>query len=579
MIQARRLDAAWRHERRLLEEDLRRVAGLRQVRERAEWIDELVEDLDRQFDRSSSAIVVTLVGATGAGKSTLLNAIAGADIAREGVDRPTTSRPTIYAPVDAAIEPLRLAGAQVETYEPETAGGGYVLVDAPDMNSIAADHAVVARALLQRSDLLLVVLHRQSIVEAAPVELIDAFARRRALAFVLNRTDELTPDAVSALTEQIRTLARDRWQAPEAPILAMSARRARTEAHGVDRRNVRELLARLAGSASAAQLRRHNSLGSVAAIADVMREVREAARSDQEAVGASLGEALDDVVQRVEDDCGARMRLQRIEIAERLRIEVARRWDGPIGWSLRWATQDLLGAGAAGWIARRNPLLAAGTLAGTVVAASVRDAAGRRPGGDGPAVLPGGDELSRWYRQATAPVRVRLGRLYVDEPSWPLPDEAAVVDALGAAVERGWRRLAERDLPAIAEHGWLRYLRLPLDLPMYGLLAWVVYLAARGFLEQRYVGMDFLANAALLGGVYVLAARTGVVRILGWRTRRLLRGAASLARAEIEVWRDEVESATEMRVRREIEALDRIILLPRRWQAMVAVRPRRQGGA
>lgn len=579
MTQPRRLDAAWRHERRLLAEDLQRVAGMRQVRERAEWIDELVEDLDRQFDRSSTAVVVTLVGATGAGKSTLLNAIAGADIAREGVDRPTTSRPTIYAPIDAAIEPLRLPGAQVETYEPAVSGEGYVLVDAPDMNSIAAEHAVVARALLQRSDVLLVVLHRQSIVEAAPVELIDAFARRRALAFILNRTDELTPDAVAALTEQIRTLARDRWQAPEAPILAMSARRARTDREGADRRNVREMLAKLAGSASAAQLRRHNSLGAVAALAEVMREVRDAARGDQEAVGASLGEALDGVVQQVVDDCSARLRLQRIEIVERLRIEVARRWDGPIGWSLRWATQDLLGAGAAGWIARRNPLLAAGTLAGTVVAASVREAAGRRAGGDGAASLPGGDELSRWYRQATAPVRVRLGRLYVDEPAWPLPDEAAVVDALGAAIERGWRRLAEHDLPAIAEDSWLRYLRLPLDLPIYGLLAWVVYLAARGFLEQRYVGMDFLANAALLGGVYVLAARTGVVRILAWRARRLLRGAASLAGAEVEAWRDEIESATEMRVRREIEALDRIILLPRRWQAMVAVRPQRRGGA
>jgi ATPase subunit of ABC transporter with duplicated ATPase domains len=50
--------------------------------------------------------VITLVGSTGAGKSTLLNALAGRRIAQEGVDRPTTREPVVYAPEDADLGEL-----------------------------------------------------------------------------------------------------------------------------------------------------------------------------------------------------------------------------------------------------------------------------------------------------------------------------------------------------------------------------------------------------------------------------------------------------------------------------------------
>ena len=81
-------------------------------RERRPELDRLLADLDRQIARVQRAAVITLVGATGAGKSTLLNALAGRRIAQEGVDRPTTRRPVIYAPLDADVG--ELAGAEVE---------------------------------------------------------------------------------------------------------------------------------------------------------------------------------------------------------------------------------------------------------------------------------------------------------------------------------------------------------------------------------------------------------------------------------------------------------------------------------
>src|SRR5690349_13625232 len=92
--------------RRRLHAQVDVVAPLRAVAERRPELDGLLADLDRQIARVQRAAVITLVGATGAGKSTLLNALAGRRIAQEGVDRPTTRQPVIYAPLDADVAEL-----------------------------------------------------------------------------------------------------------------------------------------------------------------------------------------------------------------------------------------------------------------------------------------------------------------------------------------------------------------------------------------------------------------------------------------------------------------------------------------
>ena len=88
------------------------ASRLRAVAERRGELDRLLADLDRQIERVQRAAVITLVGATGAGKSTLLNALAGRRIAQEGVDRPTTRQPVIYAPHDADVSELVGAGGR-----------------------------------------------------------------------------------------------------------------------------------------------------------------------------------------------------------------------------------------------------------------------------------------------------------------------------------------------------------------------------------------------------------------------------------------------------------------------------------
>src|SRR5262249_310869 len=105
-----------------LHEDLAVVPRLRAVAQRRTELDRLLSDLDRQVARVQRAAVITLVGATGAGKSTLLNALAGRRIAQEGVDRPTTRQPVIYAPHDADVS--ELVGPDVDRPEGRDSEGG-----------------------------------------------------------------------------------------------------------------------------------------------------------------------------------------------------------------------------------------------------------------------------------------------------------------------------------------------------------------------------------------------------------------------------------------------------------------------
>lgn len=269
------------------------VRVLRAVAQRQGELEWLLADLDRQIARVQRAAVITLVGATGAGKSTLLNALAGRRIAQEGVDRPTTRQPVIYAPHDADVS--ELVGADVERPEGRDSEGGavvvrydassgpwtaQVLIDAPDMNSIDEQHRATVGALAERSDVLVIVLHHQSVLEEASVSFVDAFAGRRQLLFVLNRCDELTPEARDALLEQIHTLAATRWRAPDAPVIGVSAKQAQSQPRSEGWAALCQALADRARESAITGVRRLNALGTAARLAALFGAVRDEADED-----------------------------------------------------------------------------------------------------------------------------------------------------------------------------------------------------------------------------------------------------------------------------------------------------------
>ncbi len=573
MTRSQTIPLPWPLRVRLLREDLQRdleaVAALTAIVRRRGIIDELLADLDQQLSRTEAAAVITLVGSTGAGKSTLLNALAGREIAREGVDRPTTEEPTVYAPRDADLSALLADATQrvrVVRYDADADDArAHVYVDAPDMNSVATEHAARLTALAQRSDVLLVVLHRQSVVEAAPVAFLDPFVERRALAFVLNRVDELTDESRAALLTQIRSLATGRWSAAEAPIIAVSARRAREQPTGADRRSLDEMMQRLLGGQALDRIRRHNALGTAAMLARVFVDAHAESADDLGALRAEVGEAIGRLAQQVADESDERWRLRRADMNELMWAEAARRWEGPGGWALRAGGLDLAGMGAAGALARSHPLLAIGTAVSAAAASGVKRVVQERRFQEANPLMPSAQELESSYRTAMAPARIRIGRLCGDRDTLGLPSLEEATEAVADSVQAAWHALVGRELPRAAERSGLRFIRFLVDLPVYALVAWLVAHAALGFVDGNYVGVDFLLNAALLAGVYLILVRLVVRATLRRRARALLEAAAARSREGLGGWHDRVDAGLAERVAAVESALERLSNLDDDW--------------
>lgn len=563
-----------------LRQDTARVADLRAVVIRQSLLERLVGDLDRQLARVQRAAVITLVGATGAGKSTLLNALVGSSVAEEGVDRPTTRRPVIYAPADVDVEELLSeAITQPEGRESEGAPvvvrhsawmgpwAAQILIDAPDLNSIDEQHRATVTALAERSDVLVVVLHHQSVIEEASVSFVDAYAARRCLVFVLNRADELTAEARDAVLAQIRQLASGRWQAPNAPVLAISARDAQSQPNAQGWAEFCRVLQDLVRESAITGVRRTNAIGTAARLQAVFAAVRDEVEEDLAALPGEVTAGLDALVDRTAEEVGVRLAVRRADLKALLLGEAAKRWEGPGGWVLRSGGTTPLGLAAGAMLMGRSAILAAGTAAGAVAADQARHAMRDRRVADTSALMPTHGEFESWYVEALAPARVRAARLTGATEGMGVPTAAAAHQATGAAVEEAWRRLVERDLPQAAERSLLRFFRVVLDLPVYTLGLWVLFQVATGFVSQDYVGVDFLVNGGLLLAAYLFGVRLIVSAGLGLRARRLLEQVTRRSRdalgQEARGFLHDVQRATAEHA----ECLERFGRLEESWRA------------
>ena len=176
--------------------------------------------------------VLALAGGTGVGKSSLLNALAGEPISAAGVMRPTTSEPTAWVPAtrltDAAPLLEWLGGAAVRAHHSD-ALGDLVVMDLPDLDSIARAHRARVDAVLPRIDAVLWVADPEKYQDAV---LHDGYLRTwvRRLerqAVVLNKIDRLSSlDATRLRQDLAARLAQEGL--PPLPILLTSATDGRT---------------------------------------------------------------------------------------------------------------------------------------------------------------------------------------------------------------------------------------------------------------------------------------------------------------------------------------------------------------
>ncbi|QIK83145.1 GTPase [Sanguibacter sp. HDW7] len=171
--------------------------------------------------------VVALAGSTGSGKSSLLNALAGAEVARPGLLRPTTSQP-VAASADGSDPTTLLDWLDVRerTHLPESSPlpAGIVLLDLPDHDSVEVAHRVRADRLLERADVMVWVTDPQKYADAA---LHDDYLRPLAAyggvaVVVLNHADRLAAADVARVLADLRRRVDDDGLAG-AHVLATSA--------------------------------------------------------------------------------------------------------------------------------------------------------------------------------------------------------------------------------------------------------------------------------------------------------------------------------------------------------------------
>ena len=164
--------------------------------------------------------VVALAGATGSGKSSLFNALVGADIARVGQRRPTTSTPTAAVwgtePAGTLLDWLSV-GTRHQVPEPGDLDG-LVLVDLPDFDSRESAHREEAQRILELVDVFVWVTDPQKYADAVLHDDYVAVLRDYGAVtiVVLNQVDRLPAGGEEQIAADLaRLLERDGLQQHE----------------------------------------------------------------------------------------------------------------------------------------------------------------------------------------------------------------------------------------------------------------------------------------------------------------------------------------------------------------------------
>jgi GTP-binding protein EngB required for normal cell division len=231
---------------------------------------------------SEQHTVVAIAGATGSGKSSLVNALAGREVTRVDVLRPTTDRVTAVAhPPEGAGPLLDWLGVADRVTPPHADADGLVVLDLPDHDSVVTEHRLEAERLVAVVDLMVWVVDPQKYADAAVHDryLSRLGAHRDVVLVVLNQVDRLEPAERSAVERDLRRLLVA--DGLDVPVLAVSARTGEGVAE------LRAALVEAAARREAAVLRWHAETGAVA------RQVLEACGSASPARPVADGRLVD----------------------------------------------------------------------------------------------------------------------------------------------------------------------------------------------------------------------------------------------------------------------------------------------
>jgi energy-coupling factor transporter ATP-binding protein EcfA2 len=172
---------------------------------------------------SADHTVVALAGATGGGKSTLFNAVAGIELARVGLRRPTTGEPLACVWGTQGVTPLlEWLGIPLRAGD---ALDGLVLLDLPDHDSTDLSHRAQVDRLVEMVDLFVWVLDPQKYADAVLHEryLRPLAGHAAVTVIVLNQIDLLSPTDVEECVRDLQRLLADDGLA-KVPVVPLSAK-------------------------------------------------------------------------------------------------------------------------------------------------------------------------------------------------------------------------------------------------------------------------------------------------------------------------------------------------------------------
>ena len=330
-------------------------------------LSQLSDHVIPRLESLDAPLLAVIGGSTGAGKSTLVNALVGETVSRSGAIRPTTRRPVLLhhpddepwftgtrilpglarvhagggpAPGDGGADPADPeaphAGDTTGDVDPATSLAlhaesripqGLALLDAPDIDSVAAGNRELARQLLRAADLWLFVTTANRYADAVPWEVLRTAAERDVTVdVVMNRIPE-GPGVAEELAEDLRGMLEH--NGIEVSRLFLVAETELDETGMLPPAAVAELhehLARLAADAEArGRIARRTLAGAVTGLAASTRQIAEHAGTqdaERERLRQEATEAFSGSRERIDAALGD---------GSLLRGEVLARWQDVVG--------------------------------------------------------------------------------------------------------------------------------------------------------------------------------------------------------------------------------------------------------
>lgn len=155
---------------------------------------------------SSRPLIVAFLGGTGVGKSTLLNRLAGKEIARTGVVRPTSKEVTLFhhSSVKIANLPSQLPIDKIKVAEHSEEKNRHIIwIDMPDFDSTEHSNQQLVLEWLPHIDVLMYVVSPERYRDNKAWQILQAERGKHAWIFVLNQSDRGQPEQYQDFVKQL----------------------------------------------------------------------------------------------------------------------------------------------------------------------------------------------------------------------------------------------------------------------------------------------------------------------------------------------------------------------------------------